>query len=190
MTTPEGPTKTATESRIREAARLRVMTPMSARMEDEYASKIVMRVFNILKSQGALPPMPEILQEAGPKFVVSYLGPLAKAQKMIDAFNMLELFELTQPYLQAKPELLDNLDLDVCFRHVALTLGLPNGALKHMNAVNQEREQRAQMLQQMAQKEEQQQDLMNQGEEVDQIVKINDAESRNQQNESMLRSLG
>ncbi|MEF2144156.1 MAG: portal protein, partial [Desulfovibrionaceae bacterium] len=55
---PEGPAVTATEAVIRQSEKMRMLGPVLGRMQTEFLSPLIHRVFNILLRAGELPALP------------------------------------------------------------------------------------------------------------------------------------
>jgi len=103
-----------------------------------------------------LAPAPELLQ--GQDVDIEYVSPLARAQKSSSLNNTLKALEVLMPLSQALP-VGDHIDPDGLVRHVTDALGVPKTTLKSQREVNQVRQERAAMQQQMAEREALSQDV-------------------------------
>ena len=96
---------TATESTIIFELMQRLLGPIFGRMEIEIFTPMIERVFGIMLRAGALPELPEQLEDV--ELEIQYVGPLARAQKMgeVNAIRgWLEDIILVAP---VQPEVLD-----------------------------------------------------------------------------------
>ena len=85
----QGPQMTATEVEVRYELMHRLLGPTQGRIKTDLLDKVVERTFNILYRAGKLPPPPESVAAATDGAVdISYLGPLARAQKMDKVNNV------------------------------------------------------------------------------------------------------
>jgi len=133
---------------------LRVLGPMLGRLQSEDLGLMVGRVFAILQRGGAFPPPPPELD--GQELKVQYVSPVAKAQRLSEARGVTQTMEVMGPMLQADPTLMDNVNGDLLFRHVADLFDWPMDTLREADRVIEIRKGRAEAAQQEAQK----QDLM------------------------------
>jgi hypothetical protein len=106
--------------------------------------------------ENLLAPAPEILQ--GQDVDIEYVSPLARAQKSSSLNNTLKALEVLMPLSQALP-VGDHIDPDGLVRHITEALGVPKTTLKSQREVNQVRQQREQMQQQIAEREALSQDV-------------------------------
>lgn len=156
-----GPQMTAEEVRVRYELMQRIMGPALGRLESELLKPMIDRTFNILLRAGILPPLPAALQEATARgkvnLKVRYEGPLARAQKAVDASAIQELFAMVEPLAQINPQVTDTVDFDECIREVASIKGVPPNCIRDRDATQTYREQQAeqQAHQQMAEQAEQ-----------------------------------
>jgi hypothetical protein len=148
------PEMTATEVLERKEEFMRVAGPVFGRLESDYIGPMIDRVYNLMARAEAFPPAPEYLEGADIKF--EYESPIEKARKQVEAAAAARALEVLTPYIQGKPDILDNFDLDQMSRDVGEAHGMKQTWLKPVESVKQEREARAQM---MAQQEQQQQML-------------------------------
>lgn len=87
MIAQEDPAKmTATEVLARKEEKMLMVGPIIERLEYEFLSPIVERVFSIMARNGMLPPPPAELQNA--EYKVDFVSILAQAQKLIGAGAM------------------------------------------------------------------------------------------------------
>ena len=150
------PNMTATEVIQRQEERMRVIGPVLGRLMNEMLRPLIDRVFALMLRADMLATPPEILQ--GQDVDIEYVSPLARAQKSSSLNNTLKALEVLMPLSQALP-VGDHIDPDGLVRHVTDALGVPKTTLKSQREVNQTRQQREAMQQQMAEREALSQDV-------------------------------
>ena len=153
------PSMTATEVMARQEEKLRLLGPHLGRVQAEFLDPLIARVYAILDRRGELPPPPEAAAGAG--LEVSYVSPLAKAQKSADGQAILRFLESALPLAQVDPGAVDHLDPDAAVRHLADAWGTPAALLRDPRAVEALRQQRAE-----AQAAMQQMEMLRQGAEA------------------------
>ncbi len=137
-----GDRATATEVLARQEEQLRLMGPHLGRMNAEFLDPVVSRAFLILLRARALPPPPPALL-AAPGLKVTYVSPLARAQKIATAATILRFLEGALPLAQAKPEALDVIDEDAVMRELAGAYHVPGTLIRDPRQVAALRQQRA-----------------------------------------------
>lgn len=141
----EGPAMTATEVIERKEEFIRVIGPVFGRLEADYLSPVVNRVFGIMLRAGAFDPIPEILSGANLRF--EFRSPIEKVRKQIEAFAALKSVEEIGVVAQATgdPAPMDWIDKD----KVTKLIDEANGAdiLLPEAQVQQIRQQRAEQQQ-------------------------------------------
>lgn len=136
----DGPAMTATEVHARVALVRQLLGPIYGRMQAEYLSPLVERVFGLLYRAGWLGPAPDTL--AGRDFTVRYISPLARAQRLEDV-SAIERFQGNLAAVaQFKPEVLDLYDEDEGARVVSEALGVPMKVIRGRDEVDALREAR------------------------------------------------
>ncbi len=137
---------TATEVNDNRETRLRLLGPQIRRFMDEYLSKVITRVFGIRQRQGLLPEIPKALLDRSGQlnFEIEYISPLAFTQKSSSLLSYNRFLSAVGPFLQAKPDILDNLDLDKIARDAAEKSGIPIDQVVPPENVSQMREIRMQ----------------------------------------------
>jgi len=149
-----GPQMTATEVSQRTEEKLRLLGPILGRQQFELLRPLIDRIFNIMMRRELFPPTPPALSEA--VLQVQYSSQIAKAQRSADAQSFMRVFNIVGPLMQAKPEMLDNLNGDQLLRYVSRAYGLPEEVLNPLDQVVGERQARQQQMM-MAQQAEQEQ---------------------------------
>jgi hypothetical protein len=142
---------TATESLHRQENRLRLTGPQTRRLEDEYLSQLINRVYGIMDRRGLLPPPPEVLD--GQEIDIEYVSPIANTQRSQQLLSYQRWFNLIAPVAQVNPEVLDILDSDDMARVGAEFSGVPQSSIRTTQEVALIREGRAQQQEAAAQQQ-------------------------------------
>lgn len=148
-------TMTAREVMERSQEKLQQLGPVVERLEFEFLSVILERVYNILERAGMFPPFPEEMMEqlAGEEVKIEYISPLAQAQKMSGLTAIEQLFAFTGNVAQMFPDVADKIDALEAIDKYAAALGSPAAILRSDEEVAKMQEARRQ-AQQMAQQQE------------------------------------
>ncbi|MDD3313752.1 portal protein [Pseudodesulfovibrio sp.] len=136
---PEGPTGTATEAVIRQSEKMRVLGPVLGRLQTEFLSPLIRRVFRILLRAGELPRFPDGLTPDD--IEVRYTSPMARAQKQYEAQGLTRTMEYLAPLVGSGDPygIMDNFRTDRVARHAAELFDTPADYLKPEDEVAQER---------------------------------------------------
>lgn len=149
----EGPAMTATEVMQRTEEKLRLMGPVLGRQHFEFLRPVIDRVFAIMYRRGMIPKAPRALQ--GKKFDVRYSSLIAKAQRMGEGQNFSRALAAAAPLVNAKPEVLDNINADLTFKYIMVDMyGNPAKFLHDKRTVDEIRQSKAQAQQEMIDKED------------------------------------
>ncbi|WP_147819682.1 portal protein [Salidesulfovibrio onnuriiensis] len=136
----EGPGISATEAVIRQSEKMRVLGPVLGRLQTEFLSPLIKRVFNIMHRAGALPRFPEGLQRNDVE--VRYTSPVTRAQRQYEAQGLAQVMEYLSPLVGGGDAfgIMDNFDTDRVARHAADLFGVPADYLRQEDEVRQARE--------------------------------------------------
>lgn len=137
---------TATEAQIRNQERLRGIAPKATKIQSDVLGPAAEKVLQTLIKSGKL-KVPDVLARAGGEIKVVYLSPLAQAQRLNDARNVLTFLQDIATVAQAYPEVLDSIDPDAVIEEMADIRGVPEKILRASDAVEQIRQQRQQQQQ-------------------------------------------
>jgi len=121
---------TATEIQIRTEQMQRVLGPTLGRLNNELLSPLIQRTFNIMMRAGALPDLPEILQERGVNVDIVFLNQLARSQQFGDITNILGFAAETAQLAQLDPNAVQRFDVDQAMKHIAKVRGLPEAVIR------------------------------------------------------------
>ena len=146
----DGTPVTAEENRDRQDTRLRLSAPHIQRIQAEYLSPAVDRVFGIMQRAGTFPEAPEVLR--GDDLKVEFVSPLVKAQRSQEAQAYNRAFQSGAGLIEASQgTVMDNVELDESFRDILEIAGVPIENIKSPNEVDEIREQRAEQQKQQQQ---------------------------------------
>jgi len=146
----EGPQMTAREVSERQSEKLTQFSPTADRMTTELFNPMLERVFAILSRLGKFPPAPPeiVVVDAEGAFLpdpeITYSSRIALAIKSLENNAWYRQMESSRELWQAKPELLDNYELDEIERDLSRNNGLPARWIRPEDAVEEIRKMRAQ----------------------------------------------
>ena len=141
----EGPQKTATEIIDRRDMRLRMLAPVSARMEQEWLNPLVEDFFFGMLDAGMFPPPPQSLQNEEIGF--SYRSPLALAQRGQHVDAIQKTFQLAAQAQAIDPTAAQVIKADEALRKAARYLGLSEKDLRPFEELEASRQAQAQQQQ-------------------------------------------
>lgn len=144
---------TATEASIRRENAMRVLGPMVSRMQSEFLSPLIMRVYDILKKRRSLAPAPGGI--VGEGIDIEYVSPLAVAQKAAEGDNFLRMLQLITPIGQVRPEVYDGFKVEQIPAYASRIYHGPTELIRSPEEILQLQQQRAQQAQQEQQGEAQ-----------------------------------
>nr|BDT27292.1 head-tail connector protein [Bacteriovorax sp. HI3] len=131
-----GPQKTATEILEATKARMNILGPVGSRVQPEFLGPLVNRVFRIMYRNGEFPEAPESIVNAELK--VSYISPITRAQKQVEAEAFQQALTYLAPMVQAQPQMMRNFDFDEIARDTQALFGYPAKYLKDRQKVAKE----------------------------------------------------
>lgn len=143
------PQMTALEVAERSGEKLVMFTPTFARMTTEVFNPLLKRIFSILIRRQAFPPPPRsvIVQDRTGAYLpdpqITYSSKIALAIKQLENTGVMRTLDMFLPFLESRPELLDNFNTDLVFRDTARNNGVPSRFLRPEREVIQLRQQRA-----------------------------------------------
>jgi hypothetical protein len=143
---------TAREVMERTQEKLQQLGPVTERLQDEFLTVIIQRVYRILERSDAFPPIPDELQGVITEedIEVDYISPLAQAQKMSGLVNIEQGIAQVAQMAQIWPEVTKKIDpLNTISKYFEM-LGAPAVMQRSNEAVQQliEEEQKAMQQQQ------------------------------------------
>ena len=148
LVTGNRPGMTATEVIQKSTEKMRILAPLTGRLQSELLRPLIDRIFNLISKKKGFEAAPESM--AGSEIDIEYVSPLAKAQRQGDIQASLELFQFLAPLMQVDPNVVDFLDVDGLAKHIIKTTGVPASVVRGAEEVAVIREQKQQMQAQMA----------------------------------------
>jgi hypothetical protein len=145
----ETPRMTATEALIRAQEKGMLLTPTMGRQQSEALGPLIERELDLLMFHRMLPPMPDILKEAGGEYEIVYDSPMSRMQRAEELVGVQRTMELLSPFAQIDPTVLDIFDRDELARLTAEVSGVPTPVLRSPDTIKKLREDRAAQEQQM-----------------------------------------
>ena len=146
----ETPRMTATEALIRSQEKGMLLTPTMGRQQSEALGPLIERELDLLAFHRLLPPMPDLLREAGGEYEIVYDSPLSRMQRAEELVGVQRTMELLAPFANMDPSILDVFDKDQLARLTAEVSGVPSPIIRSPNDVAAIREQRARAEQEAA----------------------------------------
>lgn len=129
LTLPNKSIITATEANQRIQQLNRILGPALGRLDYEKLRKVVSRTFRMALRSGALDPIPATLLKAAggnaAKIAVTFVGPLARAQRAQELETMGSFVNSTLPLVQVFPEIPDNIDADGLVQFAGRATSMP-----------------------------------------------------------------
>jgi hypothetical protein len=143
------PQMTATEVLERAREKGALLSPTMGRQQSEFLGPLIDRELDVLALQGLLPPMPQILKDAGGEIDIVYDSPLSRAQRAEEAAGVTRLFSFLQPYVNDTGDVsvFDHFNMDEMIPDLADTQAIPARWLADANMVKTKRDGRAQAQQ-------------------------------------------
>lgn len=142
----ETPRMTATEALIRAQEKGMLLTPTMGRQHETLGQQIE-REIDLLAQHGELPPMPEVLLEAGGEYEIIYENPLARMQRAEELVGVQRTMELLAPFAQIEPDIMDVFDKDKLAQLTAEVSGVPTPVIRSPEDIAAIRSQRAEQMQ-------------------------------------------
>lgn len=141
---------TAREIVERTQEKLQQLGPVVERLQDEFLTPIIQRVYNIIDRAGGFPPVPEDILRMigdGDSVEVDYISPLAQAQKMSGLVNIEQGIATVGQMAQLWPDVLKKIDADATISKYLEMLGAPACMQRSDEEVQAMREAEAQAQQ-------------------------------------------
>ena len=143
----DNPQITATEAMLRAQEKGELLAPAGGRLQTEFVEPMVERELDILEANGALPPMPLKLVQAGGIRSIVHTSPLSLAQRSREGVAIMNTIQAIMPMAQVDPGVLDNFDFDSIARELADINGVPEKILFTRDQVAAIKDQKAQAQQ-------------------------------------------
>jgi hypothetical protein len=119
-TQQQGQPRTAQEIIQIASENLKILGPLLNRFQEELLKPIILRSFQILFRAGKFPKLYGFLKTSGRivKFKITYLSPIAKAQRLYEAQELQNAFGMIMPAYQIMPTIIDPIDPDKLYSEV------------------------------------------------------------------------
>lgn len=172
---------TAEEVRARMNENARIIGPTASRIQNDFLSKLIERVYNIALEKFDVngdPLIPEAPTNTEGELKIKLASPMAKLQRVSEVEAISQTVTFALQLLQVKPDILDNLDLDEALKIVADINGLPPKVAREKDIVAKIREVRAQQQQAMAQRQMKMEDEAHQSQALQRLA---DAKNKDDQ---------
>ncbi len=147
--------RTATEVTERVNERMLILSPILGRISGEMLDPLVKRLYNIGTRRGILPPVPDVLR--GQEYKVTYISPLAKAQRLAEMQSLTAFFNAVLAMSELLPEMRDKIDPDRTINEMADIYNMTGTVMRDDSEVNQIRSERAKMQQEAVQAQQMEQ---------------------------------
>lgn len=144
----ENPRMTATEALLRSQEKGMLLTPTMGRQQSEALGPQIEREIDLLLTHDLLPPMPEILIEAGGEYEIIYDSPMSRMQRAEELVGVQRTMELLTPFANIDPTVLDIFHPDRLAQLTAEVSGVPNPVVRTEAEIQELRQGRAQQQQQ------------------------------------------
>ena len=150
--TVDMPQKTAQEVRSLQQEKLQKLGPVVERLQDEFLSPIIERVYNILERRGVFPPIPDDIAErmADEEVKIEYISPLAQAQKLSGLVNIEQGAAFAAQIAQVWPDAAKKIDPVGTMTEYFKLLGVPGSVQRATEDVEAMIEQEQQAAAQQA----------------------------------------
>lgn len=153
MINDERPGITAYEIAEKKAEIMNMLSPIVNSLNNNQNNQAVMRMYNIARRTGMLPPMPKELK--GQKLQVRYTSILTQAQRMMGLQSIQETIGFFGQNAQIFPQMLDNIDQDNIARGYMEDIGLPPSYFTDMAVMKKNRDARSKAQAQAQQQQSQ-----------------------------------
>ena len=150
----EDKTMTAREVIERNQEKMTVLGPVVQRMQYEFLSKIIERVYMVLDRAQVFPqPEDPAMQEmlAQQDIKIEYISPLAQAQKVAGLTNIEQFYAFLMNLAQANPDVIDKLNFPETVNRYADMLGTPVAILRTDDEYEKIQQEKAEKQDQMEQ---------------------------------------
>jgi hypothetical protein len=141
----DGPSMTATEVIQRQQEALKLLGPALGRLQSEYLTPLIEKVFSIYARSGKFGEIPEAIVKN--EYEISYIGPVPMLQKATDIQKFQQFLGSVSPLLQINPQVLDNFDFDLASRKIADSLNIWKEVMVDPKDVQAKRQQEQQAQQ-------------------------------------------
>ncbi len=139
---------TAREVMERTQEKLQQLGPVTERLQFEFLSPLIERVYGILDRAGVFPPWPEEMDVDGREIKIEYISPLAMAQKMSGLTAIEQSVAFVGQLVQLWPEAIDKINPTETVNRYMEMLGAPATIRRSDEEVQQMAQAKAEAAQQ------------------------------------------
>jgi Bacteriophage head to tail connecting protein len=143
----DAPQMTATEAMLRAQEKGALLAPTMGRQQSEFLGPLIEREIDILARAGVLPPMPDIMREAGGMVDIEYVSPLNRAQRSEEGVAIMRTLEAVAPLAQVDPKVMMIFDPEAMARELADINGVPAKVMRSPDQVKAIEDQQAEAAQ-------------------------------------------
>lgn len=143
----DAPQMTATEAMLRAQEKGALLAPTMGRQQSEFLGPLIEREIDILARAGVLPPMPDVIREAGGLVDIEYVSPLNRAQRSEEGVAILRTLESLAPLAQIDPRVMMVFDPEKTARELADINGVPAKVMRTPDQIKAMEDQQAQAAQ-------------------------------------------
>jgi len=124
---------------------LKLLGPVIGRLQTEYLTPLIAKIFSIYARSGKLGRIPQKVLEN--EYEIEYVGPVPMLQKQQESAQFNQFIGAASSLIQLNPSTLDNFDLDVAARKMADSLAIWKDVVRPVEDVAKIREAQAQAQQ-------------------------------------------
>lgn len=134
-----GNTKQMTVPEVQErvAEKMLILGPVIGRIQTELLDPLIERTVNILIRRGRIPPPPDII--AGKDYKITYISPLAKAQRAAESNSIVEWMSIIAEMSEFAPQVLDMVRVDQVAERLADIKGIDPDLVTDKDTLDQMR---------------------------------------------------
>lgn len=158
---------TAQEVMARNQEKMAQLGPVIERLQNEFLSDIIERVYNLLERNQVFPPLPEDLQQTlqGQEIKIEYLSPLAQAQRMSGLTAIEQGVSFVGQLAQLDPNVILRVNFDKAVENYLDKLGVPSTMIRTEDEYQE-------IVQQQQQAQQEQQEQQQQAQQVAQVAPL------------------
>jgi hypothetical protein len=144
------PRMTATEALIRAQEKGMLLAPTVGRQQSESLGPLIEREMDLLMFHRVLPPMPDVLREAGGEYEIIYDSPMSRMMRAEELVGVQRSMELLTPFAQLDSRILDIFNKEELARLTTEVSGVPTRVINSPDQMRQIREAQRQQDEQQA----------------------------------------
>ncbi len=128
---------TVPEVQERVAEKMLILGPVIGRIQSELLSPLIERTVNIGIRRGRIPPPPAVI--AGKDYKITYISPLAKAQRAVESNSIVEWLSIVAEIAKLAPQALDMVQVDKIIDRLADIKGIDPDLVTDKDTLDQMR---------------------------------------------------